>query len=238
MNTSYGIILLDHSLNILSINRRFSLAFLHIFNLNIIDISLINHLVQFCTKQELNLLHNLLSNKSLQHWYYTLNLHNIKIHNLKHKYNLLSSLNINLLNLHSIHTTTEWNFPKGKPKQYESNLNTAIRELFEETNIDISNIHITNKILVEDYISTNGINYINKYWIAFIINPIKTIVKNNINTLPITTKSQLLEVNRLEFIPLHIWKILIRPYETYRLKLLLELEQWIAFNTHTIKLLI
>ena len=153
------------------------------------------------------------------------------------KFNFFKQLNLTLLNFTHIYTSTEWLFPKGKKQHNESNLQTASREFYEETNIPISKLHITNKILTENYIATNGIQYTNHYYIAFLKEHIHTNIHpiTKIHSLPITTYTQKQELDRLEFLPTHLLRILIRPYEYYRFDLIKQIENILYPNPqHTI----
>lgn len=64
--------------------------------------------------------------------------------------------------------TPEWGFPKGRKKKGESDLECAIREFTEETNIKESDINILRNIIPieEELIGTNGISYKHIYYLA------------------------------------------------------------------------
>ena len=62
---------------------------------------------------------------------------------------------------------TEWEFPKGKRKRDENNLQCAIREFSEETNIDYNNITIISKKQYQYlYEGINGKKYIYIFFLA------------------------------------------------------------------------
>ena len=67
----------------------------------------------------------------------------------------------------------EWEFPKGRKFNGESDINCAKREFAEETGIELNNIKlIENVIAYDEYnIGTNFKPYYFKYYIAYIPNP-------------------------------------------------------------------
>lgn len=77
-------------------------------------------------------------------------------------YNLLDNTNI------SPYTEPEWGFPKGRKNNMEGNLNCAVREFIEETNFDINNMHILERLnpMEEDFVGTNDKNYRHIYYLA------------------------------------------------------------------------
>lgn len=69
-------------------------------------------------------------------------------------------------------TEPEWGFPKGRRNPGELDLEVAIRETFEETNINESQLNIFERInpLVETYYGDNKIYYCHKYFLS-LVNP-------------------------------------------------------------------
>lgn len=92
-------------------------------------------------------------------------------HNSKQKFNLLKSNNFfNYSNIDQ-YIDPEWGFPKGRKNNYqntETNLDCAIREFNEETNIDLDNLLILERLnyLEEEYIGTNSVKYKHNYFLA------------------------------------------------------------------------
>lgn len=64
----------------------------------------------------------------------------------------------------------EWGFPKGRRNKYENDLECALREFNEETNIKKENLHVFNKInkIQENMIGTNGVKYLHNYFLAYV----------------------------------------------------------------------
>ena len=66
---------------------------------------------------------------------------------------------------------TEWGIPKGRKKYGESDLNCAVREFTEETQIQSSDIKILSSInpLIENIVGTDGKKYRHIYYIAELV---------------------------------------------------------------------
>jgi 8-oxo-dGTP pyrophosphatase MutT (NUDIX family) len=97
----------------------------------------------------------------------------MKEYNLaKTKFNELKNNNYyNLLNEDyniSQYLEPEWGFPKGRKNNLESNLSCATREFTEETNVDVNNIHIMERLncMEEEFMGTNDKKYKHVYYIA------------------------------------------------------------------------
>jgi 8-oxo-dGTP pyrophosphatase MutT (NUDIX family) len=81
----------------------------------------------------------------------------------------LKNLNELLDMCHTKYLTPEWEFPKGRRGNIETNMKCAIREFEEETDLtDKEYILLDNVIpLSEEYIGSNGVRYKHIYYIAF-----------------------------------------------------------------------
>jgi 8-oxo-dGTP pyrophosphatase MutT (NUDIX family) len=72
-----------------------------------------------------------------------------------------------------------WEFPKGKRNSYESDIECAKREFFEETTYNDNDYNINNEyISYEKYIGTNNIEYNIKYYLAELTNLEKSVYYN------------------------------------------------------------
>ncbi len=72
------------------------------------------------------------------------------------------------------HLGGHWSFPKGHPNEGELPIDTAIRELLEETNLSIDEKLLSSQVLTEQYSFRSGkdvILKIVKYYIGNVINP-------------------------------------------------------------------
>lgn len=78
---------------------------------------------------------------------------------VKHKFNELCKIESR---------NQEWGFPKGRMNYNETELKCALREFYEETNLKNVNLNIKNNLKTEkEYlIGTNGIEYMNIYFLV------------------------------------------------------------------------
>jgi ADP-ribose pyrophosphatase YjhB (NUDIX family) len=136
------------------------------------------------------------------------NLSKLKFEELKKNnfYNLLEESKLSQYN------EPEWGFPKGRRNSNEKNLNCAIREFIEETNINSNHFHILERLnyVTEEYIGTNLVNYCHIYYLASTNNEIELDINKN----------QLEEISDIKWftIPEAINKI--RPYYKKRIHLI------------------
>jgi 8-oxo-dGTP pyrophosphatase MutT (NUDIX family) len=95
----------------------------------------------------------------------------------------------------------QWFFPKGRIHKNENQIDCAIREFEEETNIDSENIYVNKNITFEEYyIGSNNLIYKTVYYIAYIPYIPKKIYKyypSNIRTKFIS--SEIYDMEWLEF---------------------------------------
>lgn len=66
-------------------------------------------------------------------------------------------------------STPEWGFPKGRRDSHESDLDCALREVWEETGVKKEEIKIIENIepLQEVFVGTNNIRYCHKYFVGY-----------------------------------------------------------------------
>jgi 8-oxo-dGTP pyrophosphatase MutT (NUDIX family) len=137
------------------------------------------------------------------------NLSKLKFEELKENnfFNLLEDSKLSQFN------EPEWGFPKGRRNSNEKNLNCAIREFIEETNIDSNYLHILERLnyISEEYAGTNSVNYRHVYYLAS---------SNEEIELNINNENQLEEIGDIKWftIPEGINKI--RPYYEKRIQMI------------------
>jgi 8-oxo-dGTP pyrophosphatase MutT (NUDIX family) len=72
----------------------------------------------------------------------------------------------------SVYKEPEWGFPKGRRVRCESDIECAIREFNEETNIPREAYTIVNNIMLEEtFMGLNGIAYRHVYFVALLTSP-------------------------------------------------------------------
>jgi 8-oxo-dGTP pyrophosphatase MutT (NUDIX family) len=134
---------------------------------------------------------------------------------LKSRHSLESDLDFYLDTADPIYFTPEWGFPKGRKKRGESDLECAIREFYEETNINESDIVILKNIkpIEEELIGTNGIKYKHIYYLA-------ELKENKENLIKDETKNSNSEIGDIGFFTYNESINLIREYHVEKKKIL------------------
>ena len=91
--------------------------------------------------------------------------------NSKVNFETLKNKNINELldGCHTKYATPEWEFPKGRRSNRETNIKCAIREFEEETDLTDKEYTLLDNVtpLSEEYIGSNGVRYKHIYYVAF-----------------------------------------------------------------------
>ena len=95
----------------------------------------------------------------------------INFETLKNRWEVRNTPNINELldRCHTKYTTPEWEFPKGRRSNRETNMKCAIREFEEETDLTDKEYTLLDNVtpLSEEYIGSNGVRYKHIYYVAF-----------------------------------------------------------------------
>jgi 8-oxo-dGTP pyrophosphatase MutT (NUDIX family) len=105
----------------------------------------------------------------------------------------------------------EWGFPKGRRVRGESDIDCAIREFTEETNISRdAYILLKNIVLEETFMGLNGIQYRHVYFIALLKNPAL------VNLHQRFTPMQRREISGIAWKSLFECEALIRPHHVER----------------------
>lgn len=119
----------------------------------------------------------------------------------------------------------EWEFPKGKRKMNESNLDAAIREFHEETDFpkDQLDIIYNDKLFIEKYHGSNSKKYKHIYFIA------KALSFINYDDKPLT-KLQDIEISQIGWFSFAECMSLIRPYQIEKKNILSEIKRFIIDN--------
>tara|TARA_B110000208_G_scaffold51501_1_gene67668 strand:- start:31935 stop:32789 length:855 start_codon:yes stop_codon:yes gene_type:complete len=113
----------------------------------------------------------------------------------------------------------EWGFPKGRRNKYETNIDTALREFNEETNIPLNEIRINHAIgeIIEEYKSYDNVIYKNIYYICEYLGSKK---KFDIN---VHKREQFMEISDIRFMDKTQAIEKIRPYLIEKKKILNEI---------------
>jgi 8-oxo-dGTP pyrophosphatase MutT (NUDIX family) len=114
-----------------------------------------------------------------------------KFNQLKNFINVELSLKFYTENIKAKFKNPEWGFPKGRKIKGETDVECAIREFCEETNLEKTDINILNiNPIVENLIGTNGIKYRHIYFLS----EIKT-DKNIFNTFKYSKNTEIGDIN-------------------------------------------
>jgi 8-oxo-dGTP pyrophosphatase MutT (NUDIX family) len=185
---SFGIIcykIVNNDIRYIMIQRKDSLSFMEFVRgkYNIDDGKYIMKLIEHMTDSEKKLL---LNNTFDNIWNYTwcqINYNQFKhtkeylesknkFEIIMNDYNIKNLLFIKKNNNNNIISEQEWGFPKGRKKLKEADVDCAIREFCEETQLNNTDIEIDTAIapFQEIFFGTNDILYKHVYYIAKIIN--------------------------------------------------------------------
>jgi 8-oxo-dGTP pyrophosphatase MutT (NUDIX family) len=128
----------------------------------------------------------------------------------KEKFEALNRSELMERNL-SKYTEPEWGFPKGRRVRGESDMDCAIREFTEETNIPReAYIVLKNMVLEETFIGLNNIRYRHVYYVALLKN------SEMVNLLQKFTPMQRREISGIAWKLLDECELLIRPHHVER----------------------
>jgi len=133
----------------------------------------------------------------------------------KKKFNYIIKKNIihKLIKIKPKYLTPEWGFPKGRRNYFEKNINCAIREFKEETNMNDNNYIILNNLscIQENYTGTNNIDYRHIYYIG--LSPKLTEINFDLN-------EDNYEIGNIKWCNWNEAVKLIRPYYSSKLDIL------------------
>ena len=144
----------------------------------------------------------------------------------KEKFNQIDRLSLMMNNI-STYTEPEWGFPKGRRMRGETDLNCAIREFGEETNIPRdSYIVLKNITLEETFVGLNGVPYRHVYFVALLRNP------EMVNLNQKFTVMQRREISAIGWKSFEEAEALVRPHHIERSSMLIKLRSVLeTFNT-------
>ena len=205
---------IDNDLKILLINRKVSLNFIEFLRgkYSISNKNYISKMISMMTKNEFNMLKTM---KSSDLWMYVwgdIKYKNVYIKSLK-RYNLIKTYLMKLPE--PIYDEPEWEFPKGRAEYRETSYECANREFCEETGLTNNNYEIINiKPILNEYIATNKIKYINKYYFS------ELVVKPNEFIINPLIKEQFNEIGKIKLCSLQEANKLIREYQKGKITIL------------------
>ena len=138
------------------------------------------------------------------------------------KFNRLDKKSI-VLEAISMYREPEWGFPKGRRMRGESDLDCAVREFFEETNIPREAYVIDERLcFTEIFTGTNGVQYKHVYYVGLLTN------SKVINLKQKLTAVQRREVSAVDWKTLTECKLVTRIHYTQRKKIIEDIERVIT----------
>jgi len=220
---SYGIILIDKPIlpvnepaKLLMIRRKDSMAYTEFLRgkYEQDNIPYIKTLLSNMTITEYDLLRvSTFDELWTHHWGVGRDHHSKEFEISKERFNTLNITEL-LDGLHG-YEESEWGFPKGRRAPRENDIECAIREFNEETNIPRESFAICNNLLLsETFTGTNGVPYRHDYFIALLRNPAL------INLEQAMTTMQKKEVSAIAWKSVDECRTLSRPHYVQRPALL------------------
>lgn len=129
----------------------------------------------------------------------------------KNKFNYLLKNDIikKMLEIGTKYASTEWEIPKGRRNNNETNIECARREFFEETGYNENDYTVLNNLysISDDFVGTNGKNYKHIYYIGLFTGEEHDYVKST-------------EVSKTKFLNWDDAIIKVRPYYQSKIKIL------------------
>ena len=123
----------------------------------------------------------------------------------------------------SPYTEPEWGFPKGRRMRGESDIDCAVREFYEETNIPReAYVLCKNLVFTETFTGTNNVKYTHIYFIALLKDSTKLGLQNAL------TACQKREVSAVQWKSLGECKSPVREHYTRRKEVIDEIERAIT----------
>lgn len=122
----------------------------------------------------------------------------------------------------SIFKEPEWGFPKGRRIRGETDVQCAMREFWEETNIPNEAYTVSDIQFTESFIGTNGIQYKHIYFVALLKDSKKFNLRNKL------TPIQRREISAVDWKSLEDCKSVTRPHYIERKKMITELERVVS----------
>lgn len=144
----------------------------------------------------------------------------------RERFNQLNRIALMRANL-SVYMEPEWGFPKGRRMRGETDLDCALREFHEETNVSREAYCVIHNIRLEEtFMGLNGIRYRHVYFVALLTNPGLVDLKQKF------TPMQRREISGIAWKTFDEAEGLVRPHHVERMAMIEELRSVIeTFET-------
>jgi len=150
-------------------------------------------------------------------WMHKHDIHSVEFKHAKEKFDSVRALNI-ITESPSTFTEPEWGFPKGRRSKGETDVECAMREFTEETNIPSSSYKLDpNCVFTETFVGTNNVKYKHTYFLGTLLS------SKNIDTKQSLTYMQKREISAVDWKSIQACIRITRPHYVERKELLKEL---------------
>lgn len=213
------------TISVLMVKRKDSMAYMEFIRgkYDLTDTEFIKRLISNMTKheQELIMLEDF-DTLWTKLWGQGRDTHSVEYDIAKRSYNMLDRQTL-VLQCPSSYTEPEWGFPKGRRSKGESDVQCAVREFEEETNISKDCYKIYDDIVfTEVFTGTNDVKYKHIYFVATLVS------SKNIKPNQKLTQTQRREVSAVGWKTIKQCKDITRPHYAERKAILTDLERVIA----------
>ena len=210
----------NENIQVLMVRRKDSMSYMELLRgkYEMSDPPYIHRLVENMTQDEQRrIVETPFLNLWTQLWGNGRDTHSPEFYDAKEKFEALDRSQI-VYDNRSPWTEPEWGFPKGRRMRGESDIECAVREFFEETNISREAYTLCkNLCFTETFVGTNNINYKHVYFLAFLKDESKIDLEQKF------TLAQKREVSKVDWIGLQDSKALVRPHYTRRKEIIDEI---------------
>ena len=210
------------SVSVLMVRRKDSMAYMEFMRgkYDVKDTAFITRLVSNMTIEE----QKLISTEEfdtlwLKLWGQGRDTHSIEYEISKQQYETIDREGV-VSTVPSSYKEPEWGFPKGRRMKGESDLDCAIRECWEETNINRDAYEVVpDLIFTEIFTGTNDVKYKHVYFVALLKDSTSVNVNQRLNYI------QQKEIAAVSWKTLNECKVITRPHYVERKVILDELER-------------
>ena len=214
----------SETLQVLLIRRRDSLSFIEFVRgkYSLTDRTYLHYLLEGMTQEEHEKLRTLTFQQLWNRmWGEMAHTHKNDFETSGRKYSLLKPTLEEILDAHpTTWLEPEWGFPKGRKNPMESDLDCAMREFHEETNVSRYQYNILMNVspLVETFVGSNQVSYCHKYYLAVCPSDLTVTTHNN-------NPHMAREIGEIGWFPLNEAIERLRPESVAKRDLLVRIEQ-------------
>ena len=209
------------SVEVLMVRRKDSMSFMEFIRgkYELVNANYVHRLIENMTIDEQRKIVELpFTTLWTQLWGNSRDIHSPEFYDAKEKFEALDRTRI-VMEHRSRWDEPEWGFPKGRRMRGETDMDCAVREFFEETNIPRDAYTVCNNLsFTEVFTGTNDIKYKHVYFVGLLKDSHKFDISQKL------TNVQKREISAVAWKSLSECSAITRPHYTRRKQLLIELE--------------